>query len=370
MKTNLIINGDCIAELNKIPEESIDLIFADPPYWMRTSGTLLRVEGTEFKGVNDEWDKFASNEDYYQFTRKWLEACYRVLKKNGSFWVIGGMQCIYTIGAIMQDIGFWFLNDVIWHKTNPTPNFKGTRLTNSHETLIWATKSEKSKYTFNYKTAKELNINVKDFDKGDRKQLGSVWHFSVASGNERVKDHEGVKLHNTQKPEELLYRIINISSNIGDIVLDPFGGTMTTGKVAKMTGRNYIMIEKDPKYCYYGQKRIDETLIQIGNIEKAVYDKKPPKTTLKEMINAKYFIVNEYLYFKDDKKGEVMLNKDGKVILNNGEITDIHSAAAKISNKNANRLNGFDYWFVIRDNQKVSIKEIRENYRRDVLGFE
>ncbi|ENY69615.1 Type II restriction modification system N4-cytosine or N6-adenine DNA methyltransferase [Mycoplasmopsis bovigenitalium 51080] len=369
MKTNLIINGDCIAELNKIPEESIDLIFADPPYWMRTSGTLLRVEGTEFKGVNDQWDKFASNEDYYQFTRKWLEACYRVLKKNGSFWVIGGMQCIYTIGAIMQDIGFWFLNDVIWHKINPTPNFKGTRLTNSHETLIWATKSEKSKYTFNYKTAKELNINIKDFDKGDRKQLGSVWHFSVASGNERVKDCEGVKLHNTQKPEELLYRIINISSNIGDVVLDPFGGTMTTGKVAKMTGRNYIMIEKDPKYCYYGQKRIDETLIQIGNIEKAVYDKKPPKTTLKEMINAKYFIVNEYLYFKDDEKGEVMLNKDGKVILNNGEITDIHSAAAKISNKNANRLNGFDYWFVIRDNQKVSIKEIRENYRRDVLGF-
>nr|WP_318028291.1 site-specific DNA-methyltransferase [Mycoplasmopsis bovis] len=195
IKTNIIINGNCIDALKQLPDNSIDLIFADPPYWMRTSNTLLRVEGTKFNGVEDEWDKFESNEDYARFTKNWLSECYRVLKKNGSFWVIGGMQCIYTIGGIMQELGFWIINDVIWHKTNPTPNFKGTRLQNSHETLIWATKSQSSKYTFNYKTAKELNINIADYNKGNRKQLGSVWSISVVNGNERLKDNEGVKLH-------------------------------------------------------------------------------------------------------------------------------------------------------------------------------
>jgi site-specific DNA-methyltransferase (adenine-specific) len=161
------------------------------------------------------------------------------------------MQCIYTIGEIMQKLGFWIINDVIWHKSNPTPNFKGTRLTNSYETLIWATKSEKSKYTFNYKTAKELNTEIlsdNSFDDGKRKQLGSVWKFSICSGNERIKKESGGKLHNTQKPEKLLYRIIAISSKVGDLILDPFGGTMTTGAVAKLMGRDYIMIEKEKEY--------------------------------------------------------------------------------------------------------------------------
>lgn len=259
MTTNVIINADCIEALKVLPDNSIDLIFADPPYWMRTSKTLFRVEGTKFNGVEDEWDKFDSNDDYVQFTKKWLSECHRVLKPNGSFWVIGGMQCIYTIGGLMQDLGFWIINDVIWHKTNPTPNFKGTRLQNSHETLIWATKNQKSKYTFNYKTAKELNINVADYNKGSRNQLGSVWSISVVNGSERLKDNEGLKLHSTQKPEELLYKIINISSKINDIVLDPFAGTMTTGKIAKQTGRKYIMIEQDEKYCHYGANRIEKT---------------------------------------------------------------------------------------------------------------
>lgn len=157
MKSNIIINGDSLVELNKLEENSIDLIFADPPYWMRTEGILKRVEGTDFDGCDDDWDQFDSLSDYEHFTRQWLSACKRVLKPNGSIWVIGGMQCIYTIGSIMQDLGFWIINDVIWHKKNPTPNFMGTRLNNSHETLIWATKSKTSKYTFNYKTAKELN---------------------------------------------------------------------------------------------------------------------------------------------------------------------------------------------------------------------
>ena len=252
MKLNTIINGDSLEELKKIPDSSIDLIFADPPYWMRVEGSLTRVEGSEFDGCDDDWDKFDSLESYENFTKQWLSQCKRILKSNGSIWVIGGMQCIYTIGAIMQELGLWIINDIIWHKTNPTPNFKGTRLNNSHETLIWATKGKNSKYTFNYKTAKELNkdtVLIEDYQKGIRKQMGSVWRFPVCSGNERLKDENGKKLHSTQKPLELLQRIIAINSNVGDVVLDPFGGTMTTGVAAKSLGRNYIMIERDKKYC-------------------------------------------------------------------------------------------------------------------------
>lgn len=363
IKTNIIINADCIDALKQLPDNSIDLIFADPPYWMRTSNTLLRVEGTKFNCVEDEWDKFESNEDYAKFTKNWLSECYRVLKKNGSFWVIGGMQCIYTIGGIMQELGFWIINDVIWHKTNPTPNFKGTRLQNSHETLIWATKNQSSKYTFNYKTAKELNINVADYNKGNRKQLGSVWSISVVNGNERLKDNEGIKLHSTQKPEELLYKIINISSKINDIVLDPFAGTMTTGKVAKQTGRKYIMIEQDEKYCHYGTNRIEKTKEKIGDIELATFDIKPLKVGLKDMIENSFLHIGEQFYLKNINHKNVYLNSDGKLTDDNGQTLDIHSGAAQLSNKKAHRVNGFDYWYVIRENKLVSINEIRELYR-------
>ncbi len=236
MDINTIVNGNSLEILKTIPDNSINLIFADPPYWMRVEGVLERVEGTKFMGCDDEWDnQFVTQLDYENFTEKWLSECKRILKKDGSIWVIGGMQCIYTIGGIMQKLGFGFINDVIWHKKNPTPNFKGTRLNNSHETLVWATKSEKSKYTFNYKTAKEHNLDTvsdNEFINGTRKQLGSVWRIGVCQGNERLKDENDKKLHNTQKPEELLYRIITTSSRLGDIVLDSFGGTMTTGVVA------------------------------------------------------------------------------------------------------------------------------------------
>ncbi len=253
---NKVINGDCLVELAQLADESVDLIFADPPYWMRVEGVLKRPEGTDFQGCNDDWDNiFQSNEEYKDFTRQWLLECKRVLKKNGSIWVIGGMQCIYTIGAIMQDLGFWFVNDVVWQKSNPTPNFLGTRLNNSHETLIWATKSVKSKYTFNYKTAKELNIDVAGYEKGERRQLGSIWKLPVCSGNERLKNDNGEKLHSTQKPEQLLYRVIAISSKLNDVVLDPFGGTLTTAAMAKKLGRNYIIIEQNGEYVKYGLER-------------------------------------------------------------------------------------------------------------------
>ncbi len=366
METNIVINGNCIEELSKLPENSIDLIFADPPYWMRVEGSLMRVEGTEFDGCDDDWDKFNTLEEYEDFTKNWLKACYRVLKPNASIWVIGGMQCIYSIGAIMQQLGFWFINDIIWHKKNPTPNFMGTRLNNSHETLIWATKSIKSKYTFNYKTAKELNVDTvseKDYANGVRKQMGSVWRFSVCAGSERLKRDNGEKLHSTQKPIELLKRIIAISSKKGDIVLDPFGGTMTTGAAAKMFGRKYIMIEKEEEYCKYGKKRLDDIKYEDNDIANSTFDIKPKRVTMAEMIENGYFTVGEFFYLK---KGDAVaeLIKDGKLLYENN-IIDMHTCAAKAKGVKATRLNGFDYWYVMRNNERVSISQIREDYRKN-----
>lgn len=361
-----IICGNTIEEMQKIPADSIDLIFADPPYWMRVDGVLNRVEGTEFDGCDDAWDRFGSLDDYEEFSKKWLSECYRILKPNGSIWVIGGMQCIYTIGAIMQQIGYWIINDVVWHKKNPTPNFMGTRLNNSHETLIWAAKSKKSKYCFNYKTAKELNtdtVNELAFANGERKQLGSVWRIAVCQGAERLKDEEGNKLHSTQKPEELLYRIIAISSKQGDVVLDPFGGTMTTGAMAKKLGRRFIMIEREEKYCRFGKRRLDEVVYEDSPIARAQYDEKPQKVTMAEMIAAGYFKEGEAFCFKS---GEPMarLLANGKLEYNN-EVIDMHSCAAIARGVKASRLNGFDTWYVLRNGKPVSIADIREEYRKD-----
>lgn len=367
MQINTIINGNSLDEMKKIPDNSIDLIFADPPYWMRVEGTLLRVEGTDFAGCADEWDQFNSLEDYETFTHAWLNECYRLLKPAGSIWVIGSMQCIYTIGAIMQRIGYWLINDVIWHKKNPTPNFMGTRLNNSHETLIWAAKKKNSKFTFNYKTAKELNSDAlpeSEYLKGIRKQMGSVWKFAVCSGGERLKDRNGDKLHSTQKPIELLERVITISSNIDDIVLDPFAGTMTTAAAAKRLGRNYLMIEKDKKYCDYGRERLETISFNDTPISRAMYDIKPVKVSLQEMITANALLAKEWFSLKDGK-AIAQLVENGKLLYNGKEI-DIHSCAALAKGAKAKRLNGFDHWYVKRGGKLVSINEIRENYRNNI----
>ena len=372
IETNRIICGDCIEEMKKLPDQCVDLIFADPPNWLRVDGVLHRVNGNQYDGCDDEWDQFSSIDDYKNFTREWLFQCKRILKKNGSIWVIGGMQCIYTIGSIMQELGFWFINDVIWFKKNPTPNFMGTRLNNSHETLIWAIKDSKDSYTFNYKTAKELNtdtVSEKDYAKGIRKQLGSVWKISLCQGVERLKDKNGNKLHSTQKPEALLYRIIAINSKINDIVFDPFGGTMTTAVMAKRMGRQYLTIERDKNYCQYGQKRLENTNVIIGNIEKAIYDTKPPRVTFEEMINNGYFTAGEKMYFQG--KPYYYLTKEGKLFRESVENTiDIHSGIAKVKKSNAKRLNGWDYWEVERDGYLVLIDTIRKKYLKEVKGYE
>ncbi len=244
---NQILHGDCIEVLKTLPENSVDLIFADPPYNLQLRNDLYRPNMTKVQAVNDGWDKFNGFDEYDAFTRDWLSACWRVLKDTGTIWVIGSYHNIYRVGAILQDLGFWILNDVTWIKSNPMPNFRGVRFTNAHETLIWAQKNKGAKYTFNHKSMKALNDDL---------QMRSDWNIPLATGRQRIKSN-GTKAHSTQKPEALLYRVIMASSDPGDIVLDPFFGSGTTGAVAKKLGRTWIGIERDKKYIKIARKRID-----------------------------------------------------------------------------------------------------------------
>jgi modification methylase len=243
-----IIQGDCIAAMSKLAEGIADLVFADPPYNLQLEGELRRPDNSKVDAVDDGWDQFASLADYDRFTRDWVAAARRMLKPNGALWVIGSYHNIFRVGAILQDLGFWILNDVIWRKSNPMPNFKGRRFTNAHETMIWAAKSRDQKsYTFNYEAMKALN---------DELQMRSDWHLPICSGAERLKDETGAKAHSTQKPESLLHRVILASTNPGDLVLDPFFGSGTTGAVAKRLSRRFIGIERDPAYVRLAQMRI------------------------------------------------------------------------------------------------------------------
>ena len=355
---NKILQGDTIQKMQELPEKSFDFCFADPPYFMQIEEgkKLFRVEGTEFDGCDDDWDKFTSMDAYKEFTKKWLFEVRRLLKDNGTICVISGMQSIYEIGSILRELGYWVINDIIWKKSNPTPNFGGTRLNNSHETLIWAAKSKKSKFTFNYKTGKHLNGG---------KQMGSIWEFPVCSGNERLKDDNDNKLHNTQKPEALLYRIIALFTAKGDLVLDPFGGTMTTGAVAKKMGRDYTMIERDETYIKYGQKRLDSVVPEISDVELATFDIKPLKVSMKEMVQAGYFRIGEKFF---NKQGEsaVLADDSGKLTYN-GETKSMHEVAALMMGQ-PRRVNAFDFLAVERNGCRVSINDVREDYRRHCMS--
>ena len=252
---NQILPGDCIEVLKSLPENSVDLIFADPPYNLQLQNDLYRPNMTKVDAVDDGWDQFENFKEYDKFTRQWLTACRRVLKETGTIWVIGTYHNIYRVGAIMQDLDFWFLNDIIFIKNNPMPNFRGVRFTNAHETLIWAQKRKGAKYTFNHQSMKALN----DDSRESGLQMRSDWYLPIVTGKQRLKLN-GKKAHSTQKPEGLLYRVIMASSNPGDVVLDPFLGSGTTGAVAKRLGRNWIGIERDKKYIGIAQKRIDAVM--------------------------------------------------------------------------------------------------------------
>lgn len=245
-----IIEGDCLDILPTIPSESVDLVFADPPYNMRVEGSINRPEGGQFTSVNDEWDRFDSWADYDKFTEVWLWECRRILKDTGSIWCCGTYHNTFRVGKILMDLGYWILNDIVWAKPNPTPNFRGVRFCASHENLIWASKKEGAKYTFNYQELKKLN---------NGKQMGSVWIIPSCRGKERIK-LDGEKFHTTQKPEELLSRIILATTKKDDLILDPFFGTGTTGYVAKFLNRHYIGIDKNKKYVEIAGYRIGSLL--------------------------------------------------------------------------------------------------------------
>ncbi|MEI9993532.1 MAG: site-specific DNA-methyltransferase [Rhizomicrobium sp.] len=242
-----VIEGDCVESMRALPDGVADLVFADPPYNLQLKNELRRPDQSKVDAVDDAWDQFSSFAEYDRFTRAWLTEARRVMKDTGALWVIGSYHNIFRVGAILQDLGFWILNDVVWRKTNPMPNFRGRRFTNAHETLIWATKNPKQQYTFNYEAMKALN---------DELQMRSDWNLPICAGHERIKGADGSKAHSTQKPESLLHRVIVSSTKPGDVVLDPFFGSGTTGAVAKRLGRHFIGLERDKTYAKVARDRI------------------------------------------------------------------------------------------------------------------
>ena len=356
---NTIINDDCIKIMNEMEENSVDLIFADPPYNLQLGDSLTRPDNTSVSGVYEDWDNFESMEAYDEYTRTWLQAARRLLKEDGTIWIIGSYHNIFRVGYILQDLGFWILNDIIWDKVNPMPNFKGTRFTNAHETLIWAVKDPKSKYTFNYEAMKALNEDT---------QMRSTWQIPLCTGKERLKNADGSKLHPTQKPEALLYRIVMASSNVGDVVLDPFFGTGTTGAVAKKLGRNYIGIEKDALYVQGAQKRIDE--IKTVDNEWALEfscKRKQPRVPFGAVIERGLLEPGTFLY-DAGRKHVAIIRSDGTI---KSETTEgsIHQVGAAA--QNAPACNGWVYWHYENEQKElISIDELREKIRVEMFGAE
>ena len=347
---NKVINGDTLKELKKIPDETFNLIFADPPYNLQLKKELIRPDTSKVKAVNDRWDKFESFKGYDQFTLEWLKECKRILKKNGTIWVIGSYHNIFRVGAKIQDLGFWILNDVIWNKNNPMPNFKGTRLTNAHETLIWASKEEGSKYTFNYQSLKCLNDDL---------QLRSTWNLPICNGKERLKKN-GNKLHSTQKPESLLHRIILASSNKGDFVLDPFLGSGTTAVVSKKLGRNYFGIEKEKNYFDAINKRLKNTkIIKDEFLDTVQNNRSKPRVPFGSLVELGLIKPGSEIY-DQNKKINAKIMVDGSIKYQKAE-GSIHKVAAKIIG--AESCNGWTFWHYKSGNSLKPIDELRQRLR-------
>lgn len=349
---NSILHGDCTEVLKSLPENSVDLIFADPPYNLQLQNDLYRPNMTKVDAVDDGWDKFEDFAEYDAFTRKWLYASWCVLKETGTIWVIGSYHNIYRVGAIMQDLGFWILNDIIWIKNNPMPNFRGVRFTNAHETMIWAQKKKGAKYTFNHQSMKALNDDL---------QMRSDWNLPLATGRQRIKSN-GVKAHSTQKPEALLYRIIMASSNPGDVVLDPFLGSGTTGAVAKKLGRNWIGIERDKKYIRIAQERIDAAQTAEGD-EIQVEKRNQRRVPFGALLENGLLQPGQVLYFaKDGIRAKILSNGH----LHCGKLTGSIHGVARTLMENA-PANGWALWFYEDENGKRKvIDELREKLRSRV----
>ncbi len=348
-----IYKGDCVKVLNKLPEKSVDLIFADPPYNLQLKNELYRPNQTKVDGVDDNWDKFSSNAVYDKFTIDWLNACRRVMADNSTIWVIGSYHNIFRVGRIMMDLGFWILNDVQWYKTNPMPNFRGVRFTNATETLIWAKKSEKQKkYTFNHKVMKELNGG---------KQMTSVWTIPICTGKERIKNSDGIKAHSTQKPEEILKRVILSSSTEGDTVLDPFAGSGTTCAVARKLLRKTIGIEKEKPYLSIIKKRlegINPDLFEEIRIQEPPKEKLA-KVTILDLVQTNYIRKKQKLYSKDQKHSVVVM-PDGQVKNGKGA-GSIHQIGAQV--RETESCNGWTFWYAEGKQGLILINDYRKSYR-------
>ncbi len=347
-----ILKGDCISQLEKLPKHSVDAIFADPPYNLQLGGGLTRPDQSEVDGVTNAWDQFESFEAYDAFTRAWLLACKRVLKPTGTIWVIGSYHNIFRVGAIMQDLGFWMLNDVVWLKTNPMPNFRGKRFTNAHETMIWASKDKDAKgYTFNYEALKAFN---------DDTQMRSDWTLPICTGHERLKGDDGKKVHPTQKPESLLYRVMLSSTNPGDVILDPFFGTGTTGAVAKKLGRHFVGVERDRDYIKAAQERIDAVEpVEMNSLKVMQGKRAAPRIPFGRLLENDLLKPGSVL---TDKKGKhfAMVRADGSLV--SGPHTgSIHKVGALVQGLDA--CNGWTYWYFDKDGERAPIDELRQIIR-------
>ncbi len=342
--------------MNELPPNSIDLIFADPPYNMQIKGNLWRPDFSKVDGVDDEWDKFEDYRAYDEFTTAWLKAAHRLLKADGAIWVIGTYHNIYRVGKLLQDIGFWVINEIIWEKTNPMPNFRGVRFTNAHETLIWAKKSKNGRYTINYHAMKPFN---------DDKQMRSTWRLPICKGKERIRVN-GERVHSTQKPLSLLYRVLLSSTNPDDLILDPFFGTGTTGAAAKLLHRNWIGIELDPVYIPVAQARID--LVRAEDFKADIFDIKDekrlaPRVPFPQLLEAGYIKPGQYLFFNQDPDQAAAVKPNG-VLIYNGFEGSIHQTTKYILQ--GKPANGWLYWYVKHKNGEYqSIDAIRELYRKE-----
>jgi modification methylase len=345
-----ILMGDCIAEMARLPDKSVDMIFANPPYNLQLGGDLFRPEGSRVDAVDDEWDKFDSLAAYDNFTREWLAEARRILKDNGTIWVIGSYHNIFRVGSLLQDAEFWILNDVIWRKANPMPNFRGTRFTNAHETLIWCAKDEKARYTFNYRAMKALNDDL---------QMRSDWVLPICSGQERVKDDEGIKAHPTQKPEALLYRILLACTKPGDIVLDPFFGTGTTGAVARRLGRRWIGIEREPSYVKVARERIASTLPLDESAMQVAPDKRSaPRVAFGLLVE--YGMVAPGTVLTDSKRRwQAKVCADGSIACE-AHAGSIHKVGAAL--QGAPSCNGWSFWHVEEAGALQPIDALRQRH--------
>jgi len=342
-----ILTGDCLEVLAQLPENSADLVFADPPYNLQLSRELWRPNHTRVAAVEDGWDKFPSFEEYDRFTRLWLSACRRVLKDTGTLWVIGTYHNIYRVGAILQELGYWILNDVVWLKTNPMPNFRGVRFTNAHETLIWVQKNQGAKYTFNHRALKSINDDL---------QMRSDWTLPICIGKERIRAG-GVKVHSTQKPESLLYRVLLSSTNLGDVVIDPFFGTGTTGAVAKKLGRHFIGIERDKFYINIAQKRISSVKPAPEEVLNFREPRTSPRVPFGELLEAGLLQPGQSLYFVKKESITATIQANGQLRCGN-LIGSIHSVAKSLLD--GVPTNGWDNWLYEIDGKRYVINTIRK----------